>query len=90
MTTNAYDISGRLTSTTDALGNVVSYGYNVEDLMTSLTYTKVGSGVPTIYTYNDQHRLIRTDQPGYDITNPTGVITNSTYTGYDANGNVTS
>ncbi|MBI4834411.1 MAG: RHS repeat protein [Planctomycetes bacterium] len=89
-TTNAYDISGRLTTTTDALNNVVSYGYNVEDLMTSLTYTKGGTSVPTIYTYNDQHRLVRTDQPGYDITNPTGVITNTTYTGYDANGNVTS
>ncbi|MBI4835429.1 MAG: RHS repeat protein, partial [Planctomycetes bacterium] len=46
--------------------------------------------MPTIYTYNSQHRLVRTDQPGYDITNPTGVITNTTYTGYDANGNVTS
>jgi RHS repeat-associated protein len=70
----------RLTSHTDGAGNTVTYGYDLNDNPTSITYpATVGGGGTVTRVYDDAGRL----------SSLTDWLSNTTQFGYDPNSNLT-
>ncbi len=99
--TLSFDSQGNVSSTTDALGNSSSAGYDTSNNLTSQTMTVSGQPLTTSYTYDSFGDVQTATDPAGDTTsfayNATGqpitstdALGNTTYYGYDANGNLTS
>jgi len=74
------DGGNRLTSTTDALGNVTSYSYGAStNLLNSVTYPNDTSATKTRYTYDDSYRLLT----GVTATTDSGSELSAAYTYVD-------
>jgi RHS repeat-associated protein len=80
-TTYAYDPLGRTTSVNDGHGKTVSYGYDADDNVTTITYpaTQAGPGGDVTRGYDADGQLT-------SVTDPTG---NETTFAYDPDGNQT-
>lgn len=55
-----YDKDGRLIKTTDAIGNIIQYNYNIAQDLAQITDA---NGNVTSYIYNENHQLIETIYP---------------------------
>ncbi|NVK80021.1 LamG-like jellyroll fold domain-containing protein [Streptomyces morookaense] len=71
--TLAYDVAGRPTVATDALGNVTKYTYDQFGNLAQTVRPAVGGTSPTT------HNTYDTDGEVLSITDPTGAITQGTY-----------
>ncbi len=78
---NQYDADGNLIRSTDAAGQVVTYTYDASGRVLSKTVDPTGQALTTSYAYDGAGRLL-------SMTDPMGVAT--TYSYYDADGNVLS
>ena len=75
-TTYTYDSLGRLTSSTDGAGSTVSYGYNLDNQVTSITYP-------------GNHTVTQTYDGAGQETSVTDWLGHTTTFSYDSSGNLT-